>query len=438
MWIYTERYQQIYKFKKTQYIGTYVLPSTLSLSIYPRLEGSETELIPYFFSVVLPSLPAFGIDFENLRGVIIRLAMSDDSAPSQAVRNSLLALAALYMLGSMQKASRFIAAALNSLRASAQKGIGLQQGMQHIIAGMLLCSFEVSSHTLTEVIARSLIVKKIHTFSQSSSIWLVYLSGTKAVMNRFHQHGSYANGDQSLLFQWVFYYDTLARLGIKHWRGYRSLQTQLAKDLGFGKGDSMFTDDEITRFGRSSHRALEILSELCTGVLSPDDPRYRSTVYISWLDQIENQLASIRQELEHNVSLPDIGYQSESVAVKELFVLAALLYMERKAKQLVGTSSKTDKWIEDAFLILSKIDHCNKPFPLFIFGFDARTDLRRRVILEVIDRTIKKANARGLVSLRFLLLRLWIQDDLNAEGNLDLESNSCFFLSKCNFVPCLL
>lgn len=74
--------------------------------------------------------------------------MSEDSAPSRAVLNSLLALAALYMWGNPQKASKFIAAALSSLRASAHKGIGLQQGMQHIIAGMLLCSFEVSCYIL--------------------------------------------------------------------------------------------------------------------------------------------------------------------------------------------------------------------------------------------------------------------------------------------------
>lgn len=155
---------------------------------------------------------------------------------------------------------------------------------------------------------------------------------------------------------------------------------------------------------------------------------------------MEDQLSSIRRELQQDASPYDLGSQSESVAVKELFVLAALLYMEKKSKQLVGTSSKTDQWIADAFLILSRIEYCNKPFPLFIFGFDARTDSRRLVVLSVIDQTIKKANAGagGLVSLRKLLVKLWIQDDLNGGGNIDFESNSCFFLSNCNFVPCLL
>lgn len=183
---------------------------------------------------------------------------------------------------------------------------------------------------------------------------------------------------------------------------------------------------------------MEILSQFSVGVLSPNDPQYRSIEYISWLQQIENKLSSIRRELQQHASLHDLGNQSESVAVKELFVLAALLYFERKSKQLVGPSNKTDEWIEDAFQISSTIEYCNKPFPLFIFGLEARTDSRRLLILDIIDRTIEKANVGGLVSLRELLVKLWVQDDLNAEGNVDYKKSSCFFLSICNFVPCLL
>lgn len=93
---------------------------------------------------MLPSLPAFGINVESLGGIIARLAILDDSAPSRAVLNSLLALASLYRFGNARHATRFIAAALSSLRVSAQKGIVLQQGLQHIIAGLLICTFEVS------------------------------------------------------------------------------------------------------------------------------------------------------------------------------------------------------------------------------------------------------------------------------------------------------
>jgi hypothetical protein len=52
-WFYTKTREFILKdpadlhIQLAQYIGTYALPPTLSLSIHPRLEGSEAELIPY-------------------------------------------------------------------------------------------------------------------------------------------------------------------------------------------------------------------------------------------------------------------------------------------------------------------------------------------------------------------------------------------------------
>ena len=146
----------------------------------------------------------------------------------------------------------------------------------------------------------------------------------------------------------------------------------------------------------------------------------------------------IRQELQQDASPHILGPQSETTAVKELFVLATLLYFERKSKQLTGPSNKTDKWIDDAFLILSEIEYCNKPFPLFILGREAQTDHRRLLVLDIIDRTIKKNNAIGLVSLREMLPKLWIQDDLNAGGNAEDTANWCSLLSDSDFVVCLL
>lgn len=51
--------------------------------------------------------------------------------------------------------------------------------------------------------------------------------------------------DRSLIFQWVFYYDTLARVGVKNWRGFASLQLQLEKELGFDKGTSRCPNEEV-------------------------------------------------------------------------------------------------------------------------------------------------------------------------------------------------
>lgn len=92
----------------------------------------------------MPSLPAFGIDIEELRGVITRLAILDDSPPSQAVLNGLLALATLYKSGNSAMAAKHVASALCFLRTSAQDNIEVSHGLQHIVAGILICSYEVS------------------------------------------------------------------------------------------------------------------------------------------------------------------------------------------------------------------------------------------------------------------------------------------------------
>ncbi|PVH70120.1 hypothetical protein DL98DRAFT_146081 [Cadophora sp. DSE1049] len=401
-------------------IGISLLAPTLPLPRSPTLDCDEAGLIPYFFSNVLPSLPAFGIDLENLRSVVARLALLDDSTSSQAVLNSLLALAAFYKSRNTRQATKFIAVALSSLRASAQRGIGLHQGLQHIVSGILICSFE------------------LHLFSQSSSVWLVYLSGAKAIINLFYQHALPEDEDQRVLLQWVFYYDTIARLGIKPSRGRRFIQSQLAKEVGPGKESSGYTNGEITRFGRLAHKTLELLSEFQVGVLLPDDPQYRSAEYITWMIEIEEQLCSIRRELQRHTTQSDLGNQSESITVKQLFVLATLLYVERKSKQLSGPSGKTKEWIEDAFLLLSKIEYCNKPWPLFVFALEARTDSRRLLILDIIDRSIPKTSSGGLVALRELIVKVWVQDDLSTEENADYGRNLCPVQSVCNFIICLL
>ncbi|CAN5195787.1 hypothetical protein BH09PAT1_BH09PAT1_8710 [soil metagenome] len=183
---------------------------------------------------------------------------------------------------------------------------------------------------------------------------------------------------------------------------------------------------------------MELLSGLVVGILSPDDPNYRSTQYISWLEQIKDQLSSLRQDLHQHAFGNEVPYQSESVAVRELFVLATLLYLERQSTQLVGPSAKTDELAKDGFTIFSKLDQCNKLFPLFTFGCEAQTDSRRLLILDIIDRTLKNVNTSSLIFLREVLVKLWVLTDLDIERSVPDTRSSCFFLETSNCVLCLL
>lgn len=194
---------------------------------------------------------------------------------------------------------------------------------------------------------------------------------------------------------------------------------------------------EITKFACYAHKAIGLLSEVIIGARTPDDPAYCSTEYSSWLEQIERRICSIRQELQLQRSLSDLGDQSESVAIKEVFVIATFVYFERKSKQLVGASSKTDEWIEDGFKILAKLESCNKSFPLFIFGREARVESRRLLILQMIDKSMKNSTVSSLSTLRHLLLKLWIQDDLDIIGDGDDQRKGCWIIRNSDFVQCL-
>ncbi len=187
-----------------------------------------------------------------------------------------------------------------------------------------------------------------------------------------------------------------------------------------------------------AHKALELLSGLFVGILPPNDPNYRSAQYASWLMQIEDQLTSTRQDLHQHAFVNEVVHQSESFAVRELFVLATLVYLVRQSTQLVGPSTKTDEWVKEGFEILSKLDQCNKPFVLFTFGCEAQTDSRRLLILEIIDRTLKTVNTSSLLWVREVLVKVWVQADLDAERIIPDTRSSCFFLETSNCVLCVL
>jgi hypothetical protein len=87
----------------------------------------------------------FAIDQQSLCGIISRMAILDDSYSSCAVLYSLLAWPVLVKYENPKQATKFVAAALGSLRVSMKNRIGRQEALQHILAGILICSLEVSS-----------------------------------------------------------------------------------------------------------------------------------------------------------------------------------------------------------------------------------------------------------------------------------------------------
>ena len=75
----------------------------------------------------------------------MRVALSGGNTPTAtAVLNALLALSSLHRYGVTDKAIELKIASLKALASASTDGLTIVEVMQHVVSGMLLCSFEVS------------------------------------------------------------------------------------------------------------------------------------------------------------------------------------------------------------------------------------------------------------------------------------------------------
>lgn len=114
-----------------------------------KIDSSNKDSVRYFERVVSDYLPMLDSDRPRIRKLLMQMAMSDDTDSSKAVLQSMLALATLHRDGQQSHAERLKLSAIRALLVSMNEDMDARAGIQHIAAGMLLCSFEVS------IIARS-------------------------------------------------------------------------------------------------------------------------------------------------------------------------------------------------------------------------------------------------------------------------------------------
>lgn len=74
----------------------------------------------------------------------MRIALAGNTPSSVAVLRSLLALSSLHRYGIQVQAIELKISSLNALAAASMSNFGAKEVIQHVAAGMLLCSFEVS------------------------------------------------------------------------------------------------------------------------------------------------------------------------------------------------------------------------------------------------------------------------------------------------------
>ena len=181
----------------------------------------------------------------NLRDIIIRVALSNDTLSSAAVLQSLLAFSSLHRHGLQLHAAQLQLSALSMLAASARSGVGTHEVISHIAALMLLCCFEVRIKSDVRFYGTNLSLQ-IQQWSGTSSQWMNYISGVKKVLGAVRLDSVQRNSDMAALLYWVAYHDVLAQFSLHYWRRRHPVEEILPGDIDIlGQQLSIFKALEV-------------------------------------------------------------------------------------------------------------------------------------------------------------------------------------------------
>ncbi|KAL4815438.1 fungal-specific transcription factor domain-containing protein [Aspergillus spinulosporus] len=357
------------------------------------------------------ALAVLGHDPMRISSILIPMALVDSSPSSTAVRQALLGLSSLHRYGVQAQAFEFKISAIKSLKAASYANIGAAEALQHIAAGMLLCSFE------------------IHKASCTSSQWHLFINGVRQVLDASSILPFKRDSVVSTMMDWVFYHHSMGRFSILHWRP--PLHNEYCTPV-------ICRSVRLPSF-RCPNRSIR-LSLYQVAQLTPSPT---NTLLI--LFNLGYQILAAKPESVPAGILQTLGWELQNFPLPdtpdptfELFHLSILVYFNRVTACALEPRSTTQTRIQRALTIFATLDSCPRQFPLFIIGCEARTDEERCIILELIDRTEKTASSRSVVILRALIKAVWVQDDLAGDRELDYREKMTAIISVCSLMPMLV
>ncbi|CEJ56417.1 hypothetical protein PMG11_02625 [Penicillium brasilianum] len=383
-----------------------------------KLDVAEDCLFKYFHSNASSSLATFGHDPINVGNMLLRMAVMNNTPSSAAVLRSLLALASLHRSGLQTQAAELKIAALKALGAASNREIGTMETLQHVAAGMLLCSFE------------------IHQSSCTSGQWRSYIIGVKSVIHASPANAFARDSDFSVLLDWVYYHDVLSRFSLTHWHPPAIESTLMDLDepveIPSPPVDTYEPCIEMTNSNQSPvNTILKLLAEVCDLVAAAPaqmTPSKESDDFKSYLKVLAWRIRSI------SISDTRVNEYQGMATIVELFQLAALVYLNRAFGHIIESAAETQQRIERAFDIFSRITSCERQFPLLILSCEAWTDAERCTVLDLISRTEERDSSRSLFLTKKLIQAVWVQDDLS-QGQIEYTEKLDAIMSCCTILP---
>lgn len=189
---------------------------------------------------------------------------------------------------------------------------------------------------------------------------------------------------------------------------------------------SPLSEDGLANEIQPPSALLELLSQFCDVV----SERPKNKMIGKEFEDYRNFLQILEWRLRNIV----ISNESLDPMIIEVYRLAILVYVNRVSSNVLDHATKTQQHIDKSFELLSQLGSCERQFPVFILGCEARTDEQRAIIIDLISRTETKDSSRYFIHIKMLLEIMWKQTDL-ANGGLDYWDKLTSVISCCTVVP---
>ncbi|KAI0968310.1 fungal-specific transcription factor domain-containing protein [Xylaria arbuscula] len=385
--------------KKTQHVPRINHSPNLFQKFDPN--GTELNLLQYFQHHAYQFLATFGYDPSSVSRMLMRMALADDSPSATAVMRSLLAFSSLHCYGHQAQVVKFKISAVKALKLASSSLITAKEGVRHIGATMILCSIETCT----------------------SDKWTAYIRGVKYIIIAESLSSADRDNDFQILADWASYHESLGQFSAAHW----------TRD-----GNARPTGDFCTAglYTRPDHlQAINLLEKTYDAVSSKNSSQRLEKGQADYFKYLRVLEFKIRQTLPSKVAHDS---DENSQLVTELFTLALLVYLGRATSDLLPELvDKTEKHIKKAFSIFPSLEYCDRQFPLFVLGCEARTEVDRTAFLDLVSRTQRRSQASPLIQVETLVKASWAQSDLADHAGLDfgyVEKLNAL-ISSCKVIP---
>ncbi|KAH6638609.1 fungal-specific transcription factor domain-containing protein [Truncatella angustata] len=381
-----------------------------------HLKVGDAELFQYFQCTASQSLAIFPHDSRDLGNVLVRIALTSNTKSGRAVLQSLLAFASIHRHNVHSQAVELKLSALKALACITGSHVGTEEAIQHVAAGMLLCSFET------------------HQTSCTSGQWTCYVDGVKDVIRASCLEAKASqDGDLTILLAWVNYHDVLKRFVRAHWPRQTPPDSPSAcaeVSLHGRYRESSLTDSYASPTPSPGLGTIELLSEVCDALAARPStmaPTESLDEYRSFLKILDWKIRNIEV-----TATADDGVNS--LLMMEVYKLAVAVYLSRASNNMLNQAARTQVQVERGFSILGQMSFCARQFPVFILGCEARRDDQRVTVLDLMSRTEEHVSSRSFNYVKAVLQAIWAQEDL-ANGEIKFGDKIRHVFGCCSDLP---